>query len=388
MDITQAFIKFRDDIKELIANNLNAIGKPSVAYNEETDNIDFYTENGVRSIATGLNEPVGLVPVLSADDGKVIYSGQDASYPAYNLFNDDDTVWAIFSDSTNLVNSYVGYNFNKLTTITKFAITNEIGADRHIASFKLQGLTETGAWVDIESYTNPSGQGVVNEFTIGTPKGYHGYRIHVVSTVNSSALVVKRLQFYGYNELGIALPEATKNVTIGEDDKYDSTKTYAVGDYCIENDILYKCTTAVETAEEFDSGKWEATTVVTELGCLGNAEPETFMRVVSAEPTVPGYIGGGDGEIVAQTSDNEVASEEYYQVKPGQTVTISAITSSTAKSWAVIGVYDETKAYIVRHGGEGSANCTNVRATIPENGRYVRVSWRDRGASIAILTIH
>lgn len=50
--------------------------------------------------------------------------------------------------------------------------------------------------------------------------------------------------------------------------EYDSTLTYAVGDYVIYDGLLYKCTTAVETAEEFDSNKWNKTDVGTELDAL------------------------------------------------------------------------------------------------------------------------
>lgn len=53
-------------------------------------------------------------------------------------------------------------------------------------------------------------------------------------------------------------------------DKYDSSKTYAVGDYCIYNDTLYKCKTAVTSAEEFNSSKWEATNCGKELVALNS----------------------------------------------------------------------------------------------------------------------
>lgn len=42
---------------------------------------------------------------------------------------------------------------------------------------------------------------------------------------------------------------------------YDNTSTYAVDDYVIYNKLLYVCTTAVDTAEDFDSNKWTRTTV-------------------------------------------------------------------------------------------------------------------------------
>lgn len=43
-------------------------------------------------------------------------------------------------------------------------------------------------------------------------------------------------------------------------DAYDASKTYAVGDYVEHENKTYKCITAVESAEAFDSSKWEITT--------------------------------------------------------------------------------------------------------------------------------
>ena len=48
-------------------------------------------------------------------------------------------------------------------------------------------------------------------------------------------------------------------------DKYSATNTYAVGDYCIHENVLYKCKTAITTGEAFDSNKWVQTTCGTEF---------------------------------------------------------------------------------------------------------------------------
>ena len=48
-------------------------------------------------------------------------------------------------------------------------------------------------------------------------------------------------------------------------DAYDATATYAVGDYCIYNDTLYKCNTAIVTGEAFTPAKWDATNVAEEI---------------------------------------------------------------------------------------------------------------------------
>lgn len=43
---------------------------------------------------------------------------------------------------------------------------------------------------------------------------------------------------------------------------YNDTTTYSVDDVVTYNGILYKCTTAVTTAESFDSAKWTQTTII------------------------------------------------------------------------------------------------------------------------------
>lgn len=43
---------------------------------------------------------------------------------------------------------------------------------------------------------------------------------------------------------------------------YDNSSTYSVGDYTRYLDKIYKCNTAIETAEDFDSSKWTQSTVL------------------------------------------------------------------------------------------------------------------------------
>ena len=46
------------------------------------------------------------------------------------------------------------------------------------------------------------------------------------------------------------------------EDIYDNTATYAVDDIVIYENNLYICKTAVTTAEDFDSTKWEKTSII------------------------------------------------------------------------------------------------------------------------------
>lgn len=47
-------------------------------------------------------------------------------------------------------------------------------------------------------------------------------------------------------------------------DEYNTSTNYAIGDYCIKDNKLYKCTGA--TTGTWNSSKWSATTIAAELG--------------------------------------------------------------------------------------------------------------------------
>lgn len=47
---------------------------------------------------------------------------------------------------------------------------------------------------------------------------------------------------------------------------FSTSSTYAVGDYCTHEGLLYKCTTAVSTAGAWNAANWEAVAVTDEMG--------------------------------------------------------------------------------------------------------------------------
>ena len=63
---------------------------------------------------------------------------------------------------------------------------------------------------------------------------------------------------------------------------YDSTSTYAVGDWCIYNGTLYQCNTAIPTAEAFDPTHWTAKKVV---DAFADIEDELDGKVDQADFT-------------------------------------------------------------------------------------------------------
>ena len=48
-------------------------------------------------------------------------------------------------------------------------------------------------------------------------------------------------------------------------DAYSSSSTYKVGQFCIYNNTLYKCNTAITTAEDWTAAHWTATTIAEEI---------------------------------------------------------------------------------------------------------------------------
>lgn len=56
---------------------------------------------------------------------------------------------------------------------------------------------------------------------------------------------------------------------------YDSSETYAVGDYCLHDGSLYKCSTAISSPEAWTAGHWTQIKITGELSALnGKITPE------------------------------------------------------------------------------------------------------------------
>jgi len=72
-------------------------------------------------------------------------------------------------------------------------------------------------------------------------------------------------------------------------DEYDATATYAVGDFCIHDKVLYKCSTAISTAETWTVAHWTPTQVVEEFGSGGGAM-KIKIAGTAQTPDADGYV--------------------------------------------------------------------------------------------------
>lgn len=87
-----------------------------------------------------------------------------------------------------------------------------------------------------------------------------------------------------------------KSDTVIGGDEYDSTATYEIGDFCIYNNKLYRCTTAISTAEAWNSSHWEETSVEEELDALRKSGGIPTNSVIGYDgSTIPSGFEETDG---------------------------------------------------------------------------------------------
>ena len=77
------------------------------------------------------------------------------------------------------------------------------------------------------------------------------------------------LQTTSKNVIGAINEVAANGGTNVVAEEYDSTSTYSVGDYCIHEGSLYKCTTAITVVGAWDSNYWTETLVMDEVSAGG-----------------------------------------------------------------------------------------------------------------------
>lgn len=53
-------------------------------------------------------------------------------------------------------------------------------------------------------------------------------------------------------------------------DKYSSSTAYAVRDYCIHENLLYRCTTAISSGESWDPSHWTQILIMDEVAANAN----------------------------------------------------------------------------------------------------------------------
>ena len=98
-----------------------------------------------------------------------------------------------------------------------------------------------------------------------------------VSVANESRMNHIENGIYGNSVQIEMLQEETSQINSGLSnilgfDAYDNTKTYSLGEYCLYNNILYKCIVAITMAENWNPEHWNITSI----------EQETTRNIITA----------------------------------------------------------------------------------------------------------
>lgn len=172
--------------------------------------------------------------------------------------------------------------------------------------------------------------------------------------------------------LGVAFSEIEPNFS----GAYDSTSTYAVGDYVVYQHDLYVCNTAISTAEDWTAAHWTQTDIGSVLESL-KADIDALGTSKQDKITANGVLKGNGSAVSAATlgtdygarsfsitlpaaswSNNEQTVTSQYFVTVGYGFIVSPASSSFADyANAVIYADDVTSA------GQMTFHCTNTPST-------------------------
>lgn len=141
-------------------------------------------------------------------------------------------------------------------------------------------------------------------------------------------------------------------------DAYDDTSTYAVGDLCIYNNALYKCTTAITTAEAWNASHWTATSIADEIATKQDAftmKALTASDVFTNTTNISQFYGYQIGKVIfitrlIVTGGTVSGSEIRYGTVKSAYVPVSATRFLWDKGGAnvnVKGVIDPTNGLVI-----------------------------------------
>lgn len=165
------------------------------------------------------------------------------------------------------------------------------------------------------------------------------------------------------NNLGLNLPEGTDWADVAKlnenfekldaavaaaqsADAYDESRSYAVGDYCLHDGTLHRCTTAT-AGEAWNAAHWAATTLAAEFRALytalaGKAPLIHAARHASggADPITPAAIGAAaSGHTHTLASLGAAAANHTHSLASLGAAKTVTLTCTVPVSWTASGSY-------------------------------------------------
>ena len=130
-------------------------------------------------------------------------------------------------------------------------------------------------------------------------------------------------------------------------DEYSASATYAVGEYCRYGGDFWRCTTAITTAEAWDSTHWTKTTIGAEMYLLKHVVLQAPVRTISASGTTTGI------SLPGLTADHVVGNWGMYSDAncttpiPENAPTCDITITTGTDSWSII-IANFTSTFYIR----------------------------------------
>ena len=113
--------------------------------------------------------------------------------------------------------------------------------------------------------------------------------------------------------LNLGIPEGQAGDANNLAADYSSSKTYVVGEYCIYNGSLYRCTTAITTAESWTAAHWTSAVLGDDVSDLKSAIEKSMCDTLVFTSFGGGYMRE-NGNIYSPTTANKI---KKYNLREG-----------------------------------------------------------------------
>ena len=158
-------------------------------------------------------------------------------------------------------------------------------------------------------------------------------------------------------------------------EEYDNTATYNVGDYCIYGGVLYRCSTAIATAEAWTAGHWTAVLTTGEYMRVRVMHKAAY-DALSADEKASGMIYIDDYD---PNPSSHVEQTTSQAVADGTAVTLSNPTYMIPSDglYLIIG-------YVAWEGAMGGNRSLRVKSTLNNVTEQSEYTTNESALGIAI----
>ena len=175
---------------------------------------------------------------------------------------------------------------------------------------------------------------------------------------------------------------------------YSTSGTYAVGDYVIYNNILYKCKTAITEGEAFNGSKWQQIKIAEEINNTGvsvsTTEPsgnnknkvwlKQYINYFNKDDAILNKYLNTDGSVDGPSSVSSVS--DFIPVTSGTVYTLYIGGEISSSYYFRVCYYNSSKTYISR---TEKTNTKQETFTTPTNTAYIRFQFETTQINNVIL---